>query len=72
MQNDPAPIAVSPEKAAALTGIGRTRIFDMMRSGELPSFKCGRTRHIRFDDLRAFVDRLAAADRARMQPGDAA
>lgn len=67
MQQDQTPIAVSPEKAAALTGIGRTRIFDMMRSGELPSFKCGRTRHIRYSDLRAFVDRLASGQSAEAQ-----
>lgn len=63
MLNDQPPIAVSPEKAAALTGIGRTRIFDMMRSGELPSFKCGRTRHIRYSDLVEFVNRMAAEGR---------
>lgn len=66
------PLSVSPEKAAALTGIGRTRIFELMRTGALPSFKCGRTRHIRYTDLRAFVDRMAAEDRTRPQPGDAA
>jgi len=62
MQNNLDPIAICPEHAASVTGIGRTRIFGFMRTGELPSFRCGRSRLIRTADLRAFVDALAAID----------
>jgi excisionase family DNA binding protein len=64
------PISVSPEQAAELTGIGRTRIFDLMKSGDLPSFKCGRTRHIRYKDLSDFVDSLMEKDKARIAAAD--
>jgi len=55
------PIAVSPDDAARMSGIGRTRIFEELRTGRLPSFRFGRSRLIRTADLRAFVDALAAA-----------
>ena len=54
------PIAVPPAEAARLSGIGRTRVFALIASGELPSFKVGRSRLIRLEDLRRYVDALAA------------
>lgn len=59
MYQNVTPLSVSAEQAADLTGIGRTRVFELLRTGELPSFKVGRTRHIRYEDLREFIDRKA-------------
>jgi len=61
-----APIAIAPAEAARLTGIGRTRVFDLMSKGHLPSFKVGRSRLIRVADLQAFIDRTAEAARVEV------
>lgn len=63
-QQSIAPLAVSPEEAGRLIGMGRTRVFEAMRTGDLPSFKIGRTRRIRMDDLRQFVDKLMQQGRS--------
>ena len=55
------PLAVPPAEAARLSGIGRTRIFALIQSGALPSFKVGRSRLIRLEDLRRYVDHAAKA-----------
>ncbi|MBX6765167.1 MAG: helix-turn-helix domain-containing protein [Rubrobacteraceae bacterium] len=47
---------LSPEEAIVYTGIGRTRLYALLASGELPSAKLGRTRHIRRADLDAFLE----------------
>lgn len=54
-----APLAVSPAQAARLAGIGRTRLYEAIRSGELPSLKLGARRLIRIVDLEAWLDRHA-------------
>lgn len=53
-------------EAVAATGIGRSRLYELMRSGEIRSVTLGRTRLIPAEDLRDFVARL------RTQGGDAA
>lgn len=50
------PIAVAPEEAARLTGLGRTTIFGALKSGALASLKVGRRRLIRIDVLEAWLD----------------
>ena len=60
-QNDPeagrAPAGwLSPDEAVKASGIGRTRIYRFLNSGELPSAKIGRTRHIRRRDLDRFLE----------------
>ena len=59
METTREPLSVSPIEAARLSSLGRTVIFNLMRNGELPSFKVGRRRLIRMADLRALIDRLA-------------
>jgi excisionase family DNA binding protein len=39
--------ALSPSQAAKLAGVGRTRLYQLMSSGVLPSFKIGKLRRIR-------------------------
>lgn len=57
-------IARSPEKTAEVTGLGRTKIFEMIRSGELKARKAGRRTLIFDDDLRECLARLPLAGNA--------
>lgn len=45
------PLAVSPAHAARLIGIGRTKLYEALGSGSLPSFKIGTRRLIRMTAL---------------------
>ena len=49
------PLAVSPADAARLLGIGRTRLYEELGSGALPSFHLGRRRLIRVAALEAWM-----------------
>ncbi len=57
------PLAVPPAEAARLAGIGRTRLYFAISSGELASFKIGTRRLIKLSALEAwlasFEDRAA-------------
>lgn len=54
-------LAYSVDEAARITGIGRTTLYALMNSGELPSAKVGRRRIIRSVDLAALVAGRPAA-----------
>ena len=45
-----------PEEAAMYLGIGRTRIYALLTTGEIPSVKVGRTRHVRRADLDGYME----------------
>ena len=49
------PLAVSPGEAARLLGIGRTRLYEELGSGAIPSFHLGRRRLIRIAALEAWM-----------------
>jgi len=44
-----------PKEACAVLGIGRDKLYDLMRSGRIDSFKDGGARLITADALRAYV-----------------
>ena len=51
------------EEAAGVLGLGRSKVFELLATGELRSVKIGRARRITLDALQAFVnelDRVAA------------
>jgi excisionase family DNA binding protein len=53
----------TPAEAAHCLAIGRTKLFELLRDGTLPSVLIGRSRRIRLDDLEAFAsEQLAHAD----------
>ena len=55
------PVLVEVSEAqVALGGIGRTKIAELIASGELASVKLGRRRLIPFAALEAFAERLSA------------
>jgi excisionase family DNA binding protein len=51
-------LLLTPAEAAELLGVGRTTIYELMNSGDIPSVRIGRARRIPAADLVAFVDRL--------------
>ncbi len=55
-----APIAVSPDEAARLAGIGRTTLYAALAKGDLPSIKIGTRRLVRVDAIRAWLARHEA------------
>lgn len=50
----------TPEDAAAILSLTRTRMYDLMRAGQLRSVKLGRSRRIPADALGEFVTSLVA------------
>lgn len=53
-------IAVPADEGAKLIGVPRCRIFDLIRQGQIASFKIGRRRMVATSELRRFIDRQAA------------
>jgi excisionase family DNA binding protein len=53
------PLAVSPRQACLLLGIGNTRLYELIRAGELVTYHEGRARRITVQSIRARVARLA-------------
>ena len=56
MNNAPAPLAVDVKEAARLTSFGKTKIYEMLADGTLPSRKIGRRRVIPYSALKALVE----------------
>jgi excisionase family DNA binding protein len=51
----------SPQNAAEFLGIGRTKVYHLLDSGELESINIGRCRRIPLTSLREYINiRLAA------------
>lgn len=55
-----APMAVSPGDGAKLAGVGRTKFYQALTSGEVRSFKVGSRRLIRVAEIDAWLARLEA------------
>lgn len=51
------PIAVSPDEAARLAGVGRTTLYAALATGDLPSIKIGTRRLTRLDAIREWLAR---------------
>lgn len=52
------PLLYTVEQAQHLLGIGRTRIYDLIKSGELEKVKIGNSTRIPHDDLIRFIQEL--------------
>ena len=57
----PTPILVTPEEAAKALRLGRSKVYELMASGELESVRIGRSRRIRWGALEAFANSLTAS-----------
>ena len=51
-------LLLSPEEAAEALGVGRSRVFDLMRRRELLSVQIGKSRRVPVSAVRAYVERL--------------
>lgn len=51
-------VLLTPEVAAERLACGRTKIYELLRSGELESVKVGRLRRIPEDAIAAYVAKL--------------
>lgn len=55
-------LAVRPEKAASLLDIGRTKLFQLIRDGEIRAIRHGKTTLVPTRELERWIaERLAAA-----------
>ncbi|SFI65229.1 DNA binding domain-containing protein, excisionase family [Phyllobacterium sp. CL33Tsu] len=52
------PLALSVDRAAAAAGIGRTKIYEAIKLGNLKARKAGRHTVILTDDLKTFLESL--------------
>lgn len=52
-------LLLKPEEAAKELGVGRDRVYQLLKSGALLSVKIGNSRRIRYSDLEAYVASLA-------------
>jgi excisionase family DNA binding protein len=54
------------EEAATYLGVGRTQMYELLRSDEIPSMKIGRLRKVRVVDLDSYIaERLREAQQKR-------
>ena len=54
------PLAVSVKRTCSLIGCGATRVYELIRSGELESFLNGRSRRIVFASILRYIARRVA------------
>lgn len=52
-------LLLKPEEAAAKLSIGRTMLFDLVRTKQIASVQIGRLRRFRLSDLEAYASQLA-------------
>ena len=49
------------QEASSVLKMSRSRLYQLMKSGELPSVKIGRSRRLRRQDLAVYVNSLEAS-----------
>ena len=50
-------LLLRPTEAAEAIGIGRSKVYELLASGELPSIRIGCSVRVPVDALRAWIDR---------------
>jgi excisionase family DNA binding protein len=55
-------LLLSPEEAAQALGVGRSRIYDLMRTRELLSVRIGKSLRVPVAAVHAYVERLTEQD----------
>jgi hypothetical protein len=58
------PLAVPPEAAGQLLGIRPSKVYELMREGEVQSFQCGSARRVVVQSVRDYIERRVAEARA--------
>jgi excisionase family DNA binding protein len=66
----PEPVLYTPVQVAIMLGIARTRVFKLLKTGELKSVQIGRSRRILPEQVRDYVNSLleAAAELQESEP----
>jgi excisionase family DNA binding protein len=65
-----APLLVTPQQAGDMLSLGLTRVYELLRAGELTGCHVGRARRISTSSIVAFVDRqLADGNRPELHSG---
>ena len=65
------PLLLRTDEVASLLGIGRTKVFELLSSGELPAIRIGRSVRISREHLEAWIDEaLGASGLIRRLPAD--
>jgi excisionase family DNA binding protein len=59
-------LLLTPREAADVLGIGRSKLYELLRTGVVPSVHIGRCRRIAAHDLAAVVDNLRLIDDAQL------
>lgn len=49
-------LLLRPEEAAAISGLGRSTIYELLRTGELPAVHVGRATRIPVRDLQGWIE----------------
>ncbi|HKS69072.1 MAG TPA: helix-turn-helix domain-containing protein [Ktedonobacterales bacterium] len=65
---EPVPLSqrllLRPEEVAAILGLGRSTIYELLRAGELPTVHIGRATRIPARDLHRWIEQRITADGA--------
>ena len=51
-------LLLTPEEAGTVLGVGRSRVYDLMRTRQLPASGFGKSRRVPSAAVQAFVDEL--------------
>jgi hypothetical protein len=62
------PLAVSVKKGCALIDNGPTRLYELINSGEIESYRDGKSRKVVVASLEAYVARQIAAEATKPSP----
>ena len=57
---DAEPLLVKPTDAGRLVGCGRTRIYELIKTGKIDSFNDGRSRKITVESIHRYIRRRLA------------
>jgi excisionase family DNA binding protein len=60
-QNGVSQLLLTPEQVARALAIGRTRVYELMASGALPSIRLGRSRRVACHVLDRYVEELCTS-----------
>lgn len=54
-------LSLSIKRAVELSGLSRSKLYELIQAGDLPIRKCGSRTIIRYVDLKAFIDALPSS-----------
>lgn len=61
-------LAITPKLAKQVIGCGNTRLYDLLKAGEITSYRDGKARKILVASLRDYVARQIVAEQTKQKP----